>query len=337
MQTSLIKTTFKKELITAIYFWLFWVCIFSLFFGSIKSSPKEGLIVALIILAPALLPVQIINWLFTYFFNRKKLWLFFLIAMPMGWLMGIACNKLFYLVVKDSTVSINYELLIFIFGAMYIGFWYVRVAITQRLLLKEAEHKRVLSELQLLRSQLNPHFLFNALNSIYSLILSKSDKAGEAVLSLGELMRFHIESSGRQTISLKKELEMITQFIEMEKLRLENKCSISFDLQVADDDIEIAPLIFMPFVENAFKYSISKESAKNFVNIKIKAGADELLFEISNSIAKYQINLPENSSKMGIANTRKRLELHYNNNYSLDIDNDNNRFKVYLQIKLKQS
>ncbi|MEO8771763.1 MAG: histidine kinase [Ferruginibacter sp.] len=322
---------------TAFWFWGFWFFIFAGFFIAFNSSPKEGILIALAILIPNILPVHLLSWLFDYFFNRKKIFYFFLIAIPLGLLFGLAGNKLFDLIAKDSNAHANIELLVFIFSGMFIGFKYTRVVLSQRILLKEAENKRVLSEMQLLKAQLNPHFLFNALNSIYSLIISHSDKAGEATLSLSELMRFHIESSGKQTISLKSELEMVNQFIALEKLRLNKSCTINIDINIDHDNIEIAPLVLIPFVENAFKYSISNDASKNIINMKLHTQANNLDFLISNSISKTTNKLNKGSSKMGIANTRKRLELHYKNYHSLQIENDDEWFKVHLQIKLKQS
>ncbi|MFT3909427.1 MAG: histidine kinase [Ferruginibacter sp.] len=336
MKSWLIKIRRNHTVTTALWFWGFWFLIFGGFFVIVKPSLKEGAMVAFAILGPNFIPVHILSWLFDYFFNRKKLYLFFLIAIPLGLLMGLAGNQLFDMFKTDPNTHTSNELLVFIFSGMFIGFKYVRVALSQRILLKEAENKRVLSELQLLRAQLNPHFLFNALNSIYSLIIAGSDKAGEATLSLSELMRFHIASSGKQTIPLKNELEMLTKFIALEKLRLNNKCSINIETAVDAGTVEIAPLILIPFVENAFKYSISNEPSKNIINIRVHATQDKLDFLISNTISQNRNKLNENNSKMGIANTRKRLELHYKNNHSLNIENNNEWFTVHLQINLRQ-
>lgn len=326
----------NQTITTACWFWGSWFFIFGGFFVAFRSSPKEGLLVALAILIPNIIPVHLLSWLFDYFFNRKKIFYFFLAAVPLGWLMGLVNNKLFDLVVRDGNVHASNELLVFIFTGMFIGFKYTRVALSQRILLKDAENKRVLSEIQLLKAQLNPHFLFNALNSIYSLIISHSDKAAEATLSLSELMRFHIDSSGKQTIPLKRELEMVMQFIALEKLRLNNKCTINIKTDFGFENIEIAPLILIPFVENAFKYSISNDSSKNIIDMELRTENNNLDFVISNSISKTQNKLNESSSKMGIDNTRKRLELHYKNNHSLQIENDGEWYKVHLQIKLRQ-
>ncbi|HEX5024941.1 MAG TPA: histidine kinase [Agriterribacter sp.] len=325
----------RQELVTTISFWAFWFCIIAVFFGTVKSSLPEGATISFILIAPQVIPVFFLSWLFDYFLNRKRLYAFFLISIPLVWIMGLLINQWFNWMIKEDEMRASNEVLLFIFAGMYIGVKYIRVAISQRMLLKEEENKRVLSELQLLRAQLNPHFLFNALNSIYSLIISHSDKAGEATLSLSELMRFHIESSRRQMVSLGEEIDMMTQFIALEKLRLGNKCTINLDTEIDAPGVEIAPLIFMPFIENAFKYSISNEASKNMINIKLHTRLHELKFEVSNSIAKSRNTLNEGVPGIGITNTKKRLDLHYKNNYELNIENTGDRFTVNLYIKLR--
>lgn len=336
--SAFLRRLFRNEAITVpLYFWGFWFSITALFFGILKSSPAEGMMVGMIVVIPYVFPIFILSALFDWFLSRKKLPWFFLIAIPLGWLLGLLINKWFSWVIDDDNVHINNELLVFIFAGMYIGFKYIKVSISQRIMLKEEENKRVLSELQLLRSQLNPHFLFNALNSIYSLNLSKSEKAGEAILSLSELMRFHIDSSGKQMIALDKEIEMINQYISLEKLRLDDQCKISVDIKTSSRNIEIPSLILIPFVENAFKHGISKSRDKNNILLKVHVEDDNLEFELVNSIPKSKNNFETHGSKkIGILNTRKRLELHYKGNYLLDIKNDGELFKVTLHIKCNQ-
>jgi hypothetical protein len=336
MKSVLKKRTVHNEiLLTAVYFWGFWLLLIAGAFTTLKSSPAAGIYVALALILPNIIPVHLLSWLFNYFFNRKKIILFFLLAIPLAFVMGLGNNKLFELIVQDDSAHASNEILIFVLSGMYIGFSYIRVAVLQRRQLAEAENKRVLSELQLLRAQLNPHFLFNALNSIYSLIIAGSDKAGEATLSLSELMRFHIDSSGKQTIPLKSEVEMLTQFIALEKLRLNNKCIINIETAIDTENVEIAPLILIPFVENAFKYSISNVPSNNIINIRLHAGEDKLDFLISNRIAQNRNKLNESNSKIGIANTRKRLELHYKNKHSLNIESNAGWFTVQLQINFR--
>jgi LytS/YehU family sensor histidine kinase len=238
---------------------------------------------------------------------------------------------------NSENIQANNEVVLFIFSALFIGFRYIRVALSQRILIKEEENKRVVAELQYLRSQLNPHFLFNALNSIYSLILSKSDKASEATLALSELMRFHIDLSGKQYIDLSDEISMIERYIALEKLKLENRCDIHLNIKGDGRNIKIAPLIFMPFVENAFKHGISSAFESNFVHVTILADENQIEFKVSNSIPQINTSMKSSQTKLGIDNTTKRLELHYKDNYEYFSSHLDFVYTLMIKINIKQN
>ncbi len=321
----------KQSFTDSIYFWGFWIILTALLVGIIERSLSESLEVVLTLIVPHVIPVFIISALFDVFFIRKRIFLFFIITIPLCYFTGLLINQWFYLVMGDANIHVNNEVLIFFFAIMFIGFRYIRIAISQQILLKEEENKRVVAELQYLRSQLNPHFLFNALNSIYSLILSQSDKAGDATLALSDLMRFHIDLSGKQLIDLSNEIEMIKHYIAFEKLKLENRCDIQFDIKGNPAGFNIPPLLFMPFVENAFKHGISSTPESNFVDVKLIIENNNIEFEISNSVAEKQNSKQDSEIKTGIDNTLKRLQLHYKNNYNFNASENN---KVHL-VKLK--
>lgn len=330
----LVHTNYKKQaLLDSLYFWSFWTIITTLLVGIIQKSPLESLKVVIALIIPHIIPIYIASLLFDIFFIKKRILLFFIVTVPLCYFLGLLINQWFYFVMGDDNIHVNNEVLIFLFSVMFIGFRYIRIAISQQILLKEEENKRVIAELQYLRSQLNPHFLFNALNSIYSLILSQSDKAGEATLTLSELMRFHIDLSGKQFVELTDEIAIIKRFISLERLKLENRCNIQFEIKGNTEKIKIPPLLFMPFVENAFKYGISANPESNFVIVRINVENSNLDFEVTNSVAEKQNLKPELGIKIGIENTLKRLQLHYKDNYSFQSSESNKVFLVKLNIK----
>ncbi len=306
----------KKIIIDAIYFWGFWIVLTGLFVGIIEKTIVDALKAVLALIIPHILPAFLISLLFDYFFVRKKYILFFLLSVPTciicGWLINIWFNWL----MEGTNIQANNIFLLLIFTFMYVGFNHIRLAISQKIILKDEENKRVLTELQYLRAQLNPHFLFNALNSIYSLILSKSDKAGEAVMALSEIMRFHIDLSGKQLINLADEIALIQSYMELEKLKLETRCEINFKIKGEARNIKIAPLILMPFIENAFKHGISSNPKENFVHLQLVIEDAKVSFEISNWAEEKAVTENKRENKLGIENTLKRLELHYNGNYT---------------------
>jgi LytS/YehU family sensor histidine kinase len=212
-------------------------------------------------------------------------------------------------------------------GLKVISQWYAE---KQRL--QELENSMVQAELSFLKSQIHPHFLFNSLNSIYYLALSKDDKAPEAILSLSDFLRFVTVESNHSHIPLKKEVKMLEEYIHLQRLRASEKFELQFQLKGDFRKREIMPLTFVPFVENAFKYGISTH-IDCFIHIGVEVDDDTLLFTCDNSIVS-RINDRNLSEGIGLENIRKRLELAYSGRHRLDIRTDRLAFHVKLQINL---
>lgn len=337
MKSIKYSTSNRQSVIDSIYFWVFWILVSGIFVGIIEGTFIGALrsIVGLII--PHILPVFIIGILFDNLFIKKKILLFFLIVIPFGYFSGMLINLWFHWIMRDINVGANNEIVIFVFATMYIGYRYIKVAIAQTILLKEEENKRVIAEIQYLRSQLNPHFLFNSLNSIYSLILSKSDKAGEAVLTLSELMRYHIDLSGKQLVDLEEEIALLERYISLEKLKLDDRCEVKFNIHGDSRNIKIAPLIFMPLVENAFKHGITSSPKLNFVHVDLIIKNNSVELKISNSVAEKKITEKGEGTKIGISNTIKRLDLHYKGNYTFSSGEKEHKYEVNLMINLNEN
>lgn len=317
----------------ALYFWLFWIGLPAVLYLLFGNNPAQLGEILLALALPHLVPVTLAGLAFEWFLNRKKTLLFLLFALPLCWGIGLLQNQWFSFIVSDKNTHVNNEILIFLILGLFIGFRYIRIAAAQRRELQEAENKRVLAELQLLRAQLNPHFMFNALNSIYSLIITQSPKAGDAVLSLSELMRFHIDSSGSQLIPLEQELNMIRHYVELEKLKSGDRCRITLEITGDTQHTEITPLILLPFVENAFKHGMTDVPQQNFVTINVSILPDEFRFRVANSLPQKQPELKNKQVKMGIENTRKRLALHYKTAFSLHTGVTENTYVAELLIK----
>ncbi|MDR2621163.1 MAG: sensor histidine kinase [Dysgonamonadaceae bacterium] len=212
-------------------------------------------------------------------------------------------------------------------GLKAVSQWYAE---KQRL--QELENSMVQAELSFLKSQIHPHFLFNSLNSIYYLALSKDDKAPEAILSLSDFLRFVTVESNHSRIPLEKEVKMLEEYIHLQRLRASEKFELQFQLKGDYRKWEIMPLTFVPFVENAFKYGISTH-IDCFIHIGVEVENDVLLFTCDNSIVS-KINDRSLSEGIGLENIRTRLELAYPERHSLDIRTDRLAFHVKLQIHL---
>jgi len=196
---------------------------------------------------------------------------------------------------------------------------------------QQVERERLESELKMLRFQVNPHFLFNTLNNIYTLVYKKSDRAPEAILKLSALMRYMLYETGVDKAPLAKELEYLENFVELQRLRLVSDQRVMMRMDGDTDGYEIAPLLLVPFIENAFKHGI-RASKETVIEIDISVKEGILLFMCSNDYRpdiSSQIN-----SGIGLANVRKRLELIYQGRYSLTTGAKDNRYSVNLTITL---
>ena len=220
-------------------------------------------------------------------------------------------------------------LIIFIVGT---GFKAVSQWYAERQRSQELEKSMIRAELSFLKSQIHPHFLFNSLNSIYYLALSKDDKASEAIMSLSDLLRFVTTESTSNRIPLEKEVKMLEEYIQLQNLRVSEK--FEFQIRIKGDlhSCSIMPLTFIPFAENAFKYGISAHT-ECFIHIDMEVENGSLQFTCDNSIIS-GTNERKDSEGIGLENIRKRLELTYPEHHSLTIGMDSRVFHVKLQIDL---
>ena len=199
---------------------------------------------------------------------------------------------------------------------------------------KEIENEKLTTELFFLKSQINPHFLFNTLNNIYSLAAAQSEKTAEAVMKLSSIMRYVLTEVKNDCVPLEKEIQFITHYIELQKLRLTDKSKVDFNVVGETLGKQISPLLFLPFVENAFKYGIStRELSPIIILLEIKN--NDLYFTVKNN--KHTNNLLKqlNNTGIGIENARRRLELLYKDRYQLTIADEATTYTVNLNINLQ--
>ncbi|MEA3287110.1 MAG: histidine kinase [Candidatus Marinimicrobia bacterium] len=203
----------------------------------------------------------------------------------------------------------------------------------------EIESNRLRAELNSLKAQINPHFLFNTLNNIYSYSLFKSEKTPEMILKLSGLMNYIIYECQADQVGLSKEIDFIRNYVELEKMRVEDTLEIKLDIQENPYDFQIAPLLFVPFLENAFKHGVNIQDQQPYIRLQLEVSASGLLhFECENLQDDTELDDPqEKSGGIGLENVRKRLELLYPGACELKIDRGLNKFQVNLKIQLKDS
>jgi LytS/YehU family sensor histidine kinase len=219
--------------------------------------------------------------------------------------------------------------------------WYIGIMVALKFSIDWYEQKRILqkiaveklqSEVNYLRSQVNPHFLFNALNNLYALTLKKSDAAPDVVLRLSDMMEYMLYDSDDTFVPLEKEVHYLRNYIELEKLRYGEHADIQLTTEGDMSSIMIAPLLLLPLVENAFKHGASRSAGKSWLHCIVKATQHDLHIIVENSKQQGDAG---NSAKggIGLANLNKRLELLYPGRYSLDIHNGADHFYVSLHIR----
>lgn len=195
---------------------------------------------------------------------------------------------------------------------------------------KETESEKFKTELSFLKSQINPHFFFNTLNNIYSLAVVRSEKTAPAVMKLSSIMRYILTETTQDIVELQNEVDFIKNFIELQQVRLTEKTTLTFTAEGNIEEKRVAPLVFIPFVENAFKYGISTKSNTN-IEISIQAYPDKIIFKSANFIVASENNMMENTG-IGINNVKRRLELMYPGKYTLNNTIEDNIYFVHLEI-----
>lgn len=196
---------------------------------------------------------------------------------------------------------------------------------------QEITKQQLQTELSLLKSQVNPHFLFNTLNSIYSLSVTNSEKTSDAVMKLSRIMRYTLEESKNDEVPLGDEIEFIRSYIDLQKIRLTDMVRIDFTTDGIADNVIIAPLLFIPFIENAFKYGISTHHPSHII-ITIAIQHNELIFTCVND--QVPVSHKHESTGTGIVNTRRRLELLYPGKHTLSIESNTRQYNVLLRLNL---
>jgi hypothetical protein len=198
--------------------------------------------------------------------------------------------------------------------------------------LKQIETEKANAELSYLKAQINPHFLFNTLNSIYSLAILKNEKTADAVVKLSDMMRYVLNDSNANFVVLEKELNYISNYIELQRMRLTSNVKLTYVCEGSVIDKKIAPLVLIPFIENAFKHGVNSEE-NSAIDIHISISETELKLQVKNNCVSTNNNTL-NKSGLGIENTRQRLNLLYPQNYTLNIIEKDSMFTVILVLNI---
>ncbi|MCT2561058.1 sensor histidine kinase [Chryseobacterium herbae] len=344
------KIDLKRTTLHCLY-WIF----FLLFFFSNKSDNEDSYAFIVVysckILAQAAVAYGLIYWIIPETLNKKRYLLFIISAL--GWLYIVFALlitlKFYYLeprfptffddwlghtmTIRERLTSgklILREFSFITYPVIILGF--ISFNRKQQRLLKLEEEKRSI-ELKVLKNQLNPHFLFNTLNNLYTLTLKKDDKAPEVIAKLSEILDFVLYRCNEDYVSVEKEITLIENYIALEKLRYdENRLDILFTKDIQESN-KISPLIVLTFIENAFKHGIVNETEKATIRLNLESKKEQIVFSIENTKPQNECARISYKSKIGLENVRKQLDLLYPKKHQLEIEETKTSYKVKLCLK----
>jgi LytS/YehU family sensor histidine kinase len=219
---------------------------------------------------------------------------------------------------------------LFFASLMAIGLQHFKRDLVDQYRLKELQARNTEIELAALKTQLNPHFLFNSLNNIYGVVQENAPRGAEMIIGLADIMRYYLRSSSKERISLEEEAQLIQSYIELEALRLNDNCVLDSRIRLNGEIGEVAPLLLLPFIENAFKHGTHPVRAC-FITINLNVVEGIICFTILNSIVENNKAIKTN---IGLVNTMKRLELIYPNRHELEITDTQDTYSVLVKIPL---
>lgn len=325
---------------------LVWIALLGLFmYMASNGNIVHKTIIVFLYFGIINIAVFYINYLLILptFLNRKK-YLWCGIAMLILILISafVKCGLAYYfydIIIKrdagkhimgfwDYFLSVSFVSCFFIFLSTVLKFvsdWFLNEKIKSNL-----ENEKLIAELAFLKSQINPHFLFNSLNNIYSLAYQKAEKTPEAILKLSEIMRYMLYESNEGKVALADEIRYLENYIELQKLRFKDNAYIKFEIIGEVSDQQITPLILISFVENAFKHGTVTDQ-ENPVSILLKIESGKIFFRTTNKKSKQN---KDNTGGIGLKNVRRRLDLIYKDRYKLQIEDENDVYNCELYLNL---
>ncbi len=335
------RKALMRQILLHILFWVIIVTYFAWGFG-FNLNYKVSFLNALFYLPGHMFIVYVLLYFLVpqYLIRRKYLYFFIGLFLTVACCTAYAWGMQLTLAARsnpgDFTMTTGRAILPFFhvggiaISIKLLSYWYQQ---KQRTI--EAEQQRTNAELQLLKSQLHPHFLFNTLNNLYSHTLEQSPKAPEIVLKLSALLRFMIYESA-EYIELEKEIALIEHYIALEKLRYGNRLDLAMVISGNTGGYQIAPLLLLPFLENAFKHGTSKQLDQCWISLNLSIDKDVMNFKLVNSVDNEQEPGGDKTGGLGLQNVQRRLDLLYKDRYTLNILMEDQVYVVNLELKLKE-
>jgi len=336
----------RNSVVQHLLFWGLSFYILLNIFGGSSSFQKIDFIYTTIFMATLMIPVELNLFVFIpRFLNQKKYLIYSFLFLTSLFLFSFFNQFLFdsfidqilpdyYFISYYSYLDILKFFLIFLVVTSLLHLskeWFELNESRQNMILLEKE--KIDAELKALSNQVNPHFLFNSLNVLYSLAIKNEKETPEAIIRLSDILRYVIYESNRETVDLISEVKLIDNFIELQQFRISPDADIQFEQKIEDEKFQIAPMMLLPLVENSYKHGIKGEVGKTYINMKLMQKGNEVAFLIENN--KGQSSEPDESQSggVGLNNIRSRLELIYPKNHTFEVEDGESLFSVKLKIK----
>jgi two-component system, LytTR family, sensor histidine kinase AlgZ len=345
------QSFFQKHRIFSLHL-LFWCVYYSFFFSQISSGPRSGerdlgeLLIDASFQVFSMMGIAYLNYFYFFprFLARQNLGRYLLeFIVPFGVFVTIVIHvkrlisdgythKIEFMYSQRFTNHMIWSTLFIVFFVAMLKFvedWFELEA--QK---KEIENEKLIAELRFLKAQINPHFLFNTLNNLYSLAFINSPNTTVVIDKLSQMMRYMIYDSNHPKISLDKEIAYMQNYISLEKLRLNNEVPISFKIIGHTEGVHIVPLILITFLENAFKHGISNNAKDAWINITLELSGTACVYTVENSKLPEKDEKTKEKSGIGLQNVQRRLALSYPNQYDLEVEDNANHYLVQLNLDL---
>jgi two-component system, LytTR family, sensor kinase len=323
-----------KTLLLHLLFWVVYILTNAWLWHTFDRSYNETTFYGLTRLPVKIVAVYINLFLLTRFFFQKKYFLFFCLFVLNLVLTGLIQTFISAHGVFDYDNFTQYSLpvysVIMVSSILIIvHFFFIKVKESKKL-----EIEKVRSELNFLKAQFQPHFLFNTLNNIYSLTISDSRLAGKSILQLSGLLRYVLYESESEIVDLQKEISYLQDYIELEKIRFASRMELSVNISGDLAERKIVPILLIPFLENAFKHASSKFNEKIWITVDLIVKDRNLSFTVENSVCpEAKTKMHHDYSGIGLENVKRRLSLLYEN-YTLDTGLKDNYYHTFLKIPL---
>jgi sensor histidine kinase YesM len=346
MATAAYLSVMKKQRVVVMHAvaWVIYVFLYSTLWRDSNRTFNEALVIQLWLLPPKFFLVySALLVLIPQFFLRGKYVLFFTTLVFASMLGGLFNQIIVHFIVPNDLSGLSpsesfwdfsriskrltyiNSTLLFALTAEGIRMWYEQKQTNEKLV-----KEKMASELSLLRSQLQPHFFFNTMNNLYSLVLQKSDLAPALILQLSDMMRYIISSSRLERIPLAQEVNFIRDYIGIESVRYTRKIRVDAEWPEEVNGFEIPPLTLFPFVENAFKHGVAEEVESAWVSVKLTVDGKTLSYTVRNSVPR---NHRPNGAQIGLRNTNERLKIVYGDDATLNTTSNEHVFEATLKIK----